>query len=49
MAPDEVALYTRLHQYQWNKTLEQVGHDGGHYGAYQPGHVRKFVLPLFQY
>ena len=26
-----------------------TGNDGGHFGAYAPGHVRKFVLPLFQY
>ena len=24
--------------------MEQVGNDGGHYGAYQPGHLRRFVL-----
>ena len=47
--PEEVPLYAKLRQYEWNPTLEQTGHDGGHYGAYQPGHLRKFVLPLFQY
>ena len=49
VAPEEQPLYARLRQYEWNPSLEQTGHDGGHYGAYQPGHLRKFVLPLFQY
>jgi pimeloyl-ACP methyl ester carboxylesterase len=47
--PGEEALYAKLRQYEWNATLDPTGHDGGHYGAYQPGHLRKFVLPLFQY
>jgi pimeloyl-ACP methyl ester carboxylesterase len=47
--PGEEGLYAKLRQYEWNETLDQTGHDGGHYGAYQPGHLRKFVLPLFQY
>jgi pimeloyl-ACP methyl ester carboxylesterase len=47
--PEELPLYAKLRQYEWNATLDQTGHDGGHYGAYQPGHLRKFVLPLFQY
>jgi pimeloyl-ACP methyl ester carboxylesterase len=49
VAPSEVPLYSKLRQYEWNPTLDQVGNDGGHYGAYQPGHLKKFVLPLFQY
>src|SRR4051794_23262593 len=48
-APEELPLYAKLRQYEWNPTLDPTGHDGGHYGAYQPGHLRKFVLPLFQY
>jgi pimeloyl-ACP methyl ester carboxylesterase len=47
--PSELPLYAKLRQYEWNPTLDQVGNDGGHYGSYQPGHLRKFVLPLFQY
>ncbi len=47
--PGEEGLYAKLRQYEWNPTLDQTGHDGGHYGAYQPGHLRRFVLPLFQY
>jgi hypothetical protein len=47
--PGEEPFFTKLRQYEWNSTLDQTGHDGGHTGAYQPGHLRKFVLPLFQY
>jgi pimeloyl-ACP methyl ester carboxylesterase len=47
--PVDLPLYAKLRQYEWNPTLDQVGHDGGHYGAYQPGHLKKFVLPLFQF
>ena len=45
----EDPLFTKLRQYEWNPSIDQTGNDGGHYGAYQPGHLRKFVLPLFQY
>jgi pimeloyl-ACP methyl ester carboxylesterase len=47
--PEELPLFAKLRQYEWNVTLEQVGNDGGHFGAYQPGHLRRFVLPLFRY
>jgi pimeloyl-ACP methyl ester carboxylesterase len=49
VAPEELPLFAKLRQYEWNPTLDQVGHDGGHYGAYAPGHLRRFVLPLFRY
>jgi pimeloyl-ACP methyl ester carboxylesterase len=44
-AEDEV-LYSKLRQYPWNPQLTWSGHNGGHYGAYQPGFLRVFVLPL---
>jgi pimeloyl-ACP methyl ester carboxylesterase len=47
--PEEVGLFGKLHQYEWNRTMLPTGNDGGHYGAYAPSHLRKFVLPLFQY
>lgn len=47
--PEDVPLFSKLHQYEWNRTMLQTGNDGGHYGAYAPGHLRKFILPLFQY
>lgn len=40
-------LYTKLRQYPWNPSLSWTGHQGGHYGAYQPGFLRAFVFPLF--
>jgi pimeloyl-ACP methyl ester carboxylesterase len=49
VTPEELALYSKLHQYEWNRSMLPTGNDGGHYGAYAPGHLRKFVLPLFQY
>jgi pimeloyl-ACP methyl ester carboxylesterase len=49
LVPGEEPLFAKLRQYEWNHSMEQVGNDGGHYGAYQPGHLRRFVLPLFQY
>jgi pimeloyl-ACP methyl ester carboxylesterase len=49
VTPEEVGLFGKLHQYEWNRTMLPTGNDGGHFGAYAPGHLRKFVLPLFQY
>jgi pimeloyl-ACP methyl ester carboxylesterase len=49
LVPGEEPLFAKLRQYEWNPSLDQTGNDGGHYGAYQPGHLRRFVLPLFQY
>lgn len=44
-AEDE-ALYAKLREYPWNPSLMWTGHKGGHYGGYQPGFLRMFVLPL---
>lgn len=46
--PEDEALYSKLRQYPWDSTLSWTGHKGGHYGAYQPGFLRTFVLPLLQ-
>lgn len=40
------ALYAKLRQYPWRPWLAWTGHDGGHYGCYQQGFLRAFVLPL---
>lgn len=45
-SPEDAALYAKLHQYPWDESLKWTGHKGGHYGAYQPGYLRAFVLPL---
>ena len=43
---EDEALYGKLRQYPWTPSLMWMGHNGGHYGAYQPGFLRIFVLPL---
>lgn len=43
---EDDALYAKLRQYPWDPGLMWTGHKGGHYGAYQPGFLRAFVLPL---
>jgi len=47
-SPQDEALYAKLRQYPWEPSLIWTGHRGGHYGSYQPGFLRAFVLPLFQ-
>ena len=49
IAPEDQPLYAKLRQYEWNPAMERVGNDGGHFGAYAPEHLRRFVLPLFRY
>jgi pimeloyl-ACP methyl ester carboxylesterase len=44
--PEDEALFTKLRQYPWDPSLSWTGHKGGHYGSYQPGFLRTFVLPL---
>jgi pimeloyl-ACP methyl ester carboxylesterase len=45
-SPEDEALYAKLRQYPWDASLMWTGHKGGHYGSYQPGFLRVFVLPL---
>jgi len=44
--PADALLYAKLRQYPWNPSLSCTGHKGGHFGSYQPGFLRIFVLPL---
>jgi pimeloyl-ACP methyl ester carboxylesterase len=44
--PEDEALFRKLRQYPWDASLSWTGHKGGHYGPYQPGFLRTFVLPL---
>jgi hypothetical protein len=46
--PGDEVLYQKLRQYPWDSSLMWTGHKGGHYGCYQPGFLRTFVLPLLQ-
>lgn len=44
--PEEAQQYSKLRHLPWNPELAVAGHRGGHYGAYQHGYLRSFVLPL---
>ena len=46
--PADEPLWSKLRQHCWEPDLRTFGHDGEHYGAYQPDHLRRFVLPLFE-
>lgn len=46
ICPEDAALYAKLRQYPWNPSLACMGHDGGHYGSYQPAFLRAWVFPL---
>lgn len=39
---------SKLRQHRWDSDQRSLGHDGEHYGAYQPDYLRRFVLPLFE-
>jgi pimeloyl-ACP methyl ester carboxylesterase len=45
-SPCDQALYARLHQHPWDCCQSWTGHQGGHYGAYRPGFLHAYVLPL---
>jgi len=44
----DAALYAKLAQHPWHPGLEWSGNRGGHYGSYQPGYLRAYVLPLLE-
>jgi len=46
-APEDALLYAKLRDYPWEPRLTWTGHDGGHFGYYQQGYLRAFILPLF--
>jgi pimeloyl-ACP methyl ester carboxylesterase len=46
LEPRDARLYQKLRDYPWQPTLIWTGHDGGHFGYYQQGHLRTIVLPL---
>jgi pimeloyl-ACP methyl ester carboxylesterase len=39
-------LMPRLVQHPWQPDDRSLGHDGGHYGAYQPAYLKARVLPV---
>jgi pimeloyl-ACP methyl ester carboxylesterase len=46
--PEDAALYARLRQHPWHPSVAWTGNDGGHYGSFEPGYLRAYVLPLLQ-
>jgi pimeloyl-ACP methyl ester carboxylesterase len=44
--PEDLALYTKLHQYGWSPDLEWTCHQGGHYGWLRARYVQAYLLPL---
>jgi pimeloyl-ACP methyl ester carboxylesterase len=44
--PGDAALYAKLAQHAWDPAVAWSGNRGGHYGSYQPGYLRAYVLPL---
>ena len=45
-APCDKALYARLRQHEWDPSQAATGNDGGHYGSFEDGYLRAYVLPL---
>ncbi len=40
--------YAKLRVHQWTPEQKLLGHDGGHFGGYQPGFLRDRVLPMLR-
>jgi pimeloyl-ACP methyl ester carboxylesterase len=43
---EDAQVYGKLRQFPWEPRLAWTGHEGGHFGWYQQGYLRNFVLPL---
>lgn len=43
---DDGDLYAKLRLHRWTPGQEVLGHDGGHFGWYQPAVLRNLVMPL---
>jgi hypothetical protein len=46
LCPEDAALYAKLHQHPWDPCLRWTGNRGGHYGSYDVGFLRAYVLPV---
>jgi hypothetical protein len=44
--PEDGPLYCKLRQHAWSRAAIEAGNRGGHYGSYQPGYLRTYVLPV---
>ena len=49
VTPEDVPLFGKLHQYEWNRTMIQTGNDGGHFGtrARPPQKLRAAAVSVF--
>jgi pimeloyl-ACP methyl ester carboxylesterase len=45
-AVGDAGLYVKLCQHPWHPCVAWSGNQGGHYGSYQEGFLRAYVLPL---
>jgi hypothetical protein len=44
--PADEWLFAKLRQHPWEPCQSKIGNCGGHYGAYQPGFLHAYVLPM---
>jgi pimeloyl-ACP methyl ester carboxylesterase len=45
---DDVPLLDKLVHHRWQPSDRELGHNGGHFGAYQPDYMRAQVMPLLR-
>jgi pimeloyl-ACP methyl ester carboxylesterase len=45
-SPEDAGLLEHLHQHPWQASDRELGHNGGHYGAYQTEYLKARVLPV---
>jgi hypothetical protein len=43
--PQDAALYQKLRQHPWDKSIAWTGNDGSHYGSIRPQFLRAYVVP----
>jgi pimeloyl-ACP methyl ester carboxylesterase len=43
---EDAQAYAKLFHHPWGPRLAWTGHEGGHFGYYQPGYLTGIVLPL---
>jgi pimeloyl-ACP methyl ester carboxylesterase len=46
-SPEDECLYSKLRQHPWHREDKELGHNGNHYGGYQPDYLRAYIMPLF--
>jgi len=46
--PAEGDIANKVRMHRWSPDEQALGHDGGHFGFYQPGYVREKLFPLIR-